>query len=126
MIKGSKHSKETKRKLSEALKGKRLSMIHRDKVIMNLSWYNGQEGEKNLGWVGDKVCYSALHNWNQKHFKKPCHCEECQTGKAKKFEWANITGKYTRNREDYKYLCASCHDKLDGIVKNFGKYILGA
>lgn len=47
----------------------------------------------------------------------PQKCEECKTTKAKKFEWANLTGHY-ENEWDYKRLCTSCHNKLDNKIRN--------
>jgi hypothetical protein len=48
-------SDETKQKLSEARKGKKLSPEHREKVIKTLSsYYNDQRGDKNPCWKGGK------------------------------------------------------------------------
>lgn len=47
----------------------------------------------------------------------PKKCEDCGTTKAKKFEWANLTGHY-ENEWDYKRLCTSCHCKLDNKIRN--------
>lgn len=79
-------------------------------------------GCKNNSWKGENVSYPALHSYIQKKFGKASKCEnkEC-TGKSYRYEWANISGKYTRFKKDYKQLCKSCHNKLDKIYKNFGK-----
>ena len=47
----------------------------------------------------------------------PSKCEVCGTTVAKKFEWANMTGHY-EDVNDYKRMCASCHDKHDEVIKN--------
>lgn len=60
-------------------------------------------------WKGDKVGYNALHSWIQRKLGKPNKCDKCQTEKAKRFEWANISGEYMRNFNDWKRLCSKCH-----------------
>lgn len=41
-------------------------------------------------------------------------CVFCGITKGKKrFEWANVSGEYTLNIEDYLPLCCSCHRKFD-------------
>ena len=62
--------------------------------------------------------YCAYHlRVNQKR-GKPKKCEHCGTISAKKFEWANKTGKYD-DINDYIRLCTSCHRKMDGGVNFF-------
>jgi uncharacterized protein YlaI len=68
-------------------------------------------GEKNPVWKGNNVSYGALHDYIKWHKIKIIFCEECR--KKRSFDLANITGKYTRNPDDYKWLCRSCHTKLD-------------
>lgn len=77
----------------------------------------GLTGEKNPMWKGDKVGYTALHQWLYLHFGKPKKCDQCGTENAKKFEWANISKKYKRDRTDWMRLCASCHDIYDELGK---------
>jgi len=71
-------------------------------------------GELNGNWKGDKVGYGALHDWLVLRLGKPRLCKVCCTTKAKKFEWANISGKYLRDVTDWIRLCTSCHRKKDG------------
>jgi len=65
--------------------------------------------EGNPNWKGDKAGYGALHRWVKRRKPKPKFCENC--GKRKPFEVANISGKYKRDINDYKWLCRSCHSK---------------
>ena len=84
-------------------------------------------GEKNGMWKGDKVGYNKLHEWVGKRKPKPKFCEKCK--KQKKLELANKEGNYTRNPNDYFWLCRKCHTLLDiklGIRKKdkkTGRYI---
>lgn len=64
-------------------------------------------------WKGARAGYAAIHSWLSKHYSKPLACENCNTEKYSRLEWANTTGIYTRNRFDYKALCPSCHRKMD-------------
>jgi len=68
---------------------------------------------KSPNWKGDKVGIDALHNWVEKHLGKPKKCSKCQTVKAKKYDWANISGKYKRDLNDWIRLCRKCHFNFD-------------
>ena len=85
-------------------------------------------GDKNHNWKGDSVGYIALHSWVSRWFGKPSKCEHCGTTTAKRFHWDNISSRYTRDRNDWQRLCASCHVKKTckqpGFVHwNKGKHI---
>lgn len=69
------------------------------------------KGENNGLWKGDNVGYGALHDYIKYNKPKPDNCEDCN--RSKKLDLANISGKYTRNLEDWKWLCRSCHMKYD-------------
>ena len=74
-------------------------------------------GKLNANWKGNKVGYGALHDWVVLRLGKPQICEKCGTIKAKKYEWANISGNYKREIIDWKRLCTSCHRLFDGHAK---------
>ena len=80
-----------------------------------------QSGERNPMWAGDDAGYSALHLRVESARGKPSQCEECGTTTAKRFEWANMTGRY-EDVSDYRRLCSSCHHRHDGHAKNLGAY----
>lgn len=71
-------------------------------------------GENARAWKGDRASYFAKHMWLCKHYEK-IDCDKC--GKllreVSRLEWANISGKYLRDRSDYLCLCPSCHRKKD-------------
>ena len=69
-------------------------------------------GEKHGQWKGDKVGYEALHAWVRRRFGKPDHCEDCGATEVR-FEWANKSRTYKRDRLDWMMLCISCHRKHD-------------
>ena len=65
-------------------------------------------------WKGDKVGYSGLHRWLKDRFGIPKYCEMCGTkDQNKKYEWANISGQYRRDRSDFIRLCTLCHRRWD-------------
>ena len=70
-------------------------------------------GDGNYQWKGDQASYVAKHRWVKKWFGIPNHCELCgQTGK-RKYHWANKSGDYKRERQDWIQLCVPCHSKYD-------------
>ena len=101
-----KHSEETRRKISEAMKGKP-------------SWNKGKKcpqlsGRNNGRWSED-ASYHAIHFWLQRLYGKADKCEnEGCTGKSNSYEWALKSGlEYERKRESFIQLCKSCHRKYD-------------
>lgn len=64
-------------------------------------------------WKGDKVSYSGLHYWLIRRLGSPKVCDRCGTLTAKKYEWANKSGKYKRDVTDWVRLCTRCHRIFD-------------
>jgi hypothetical protein len=73
----------------------------------------GKIGEKSRRWKGEDASYVAKHMWIAKHYGKANKCIMCHTDSCKRYEWANISGEYRRDIEDYMELCPSCHRKHD-------------
>lgn len=82
-------------------------------------------GENHYMWKGEDVGYRALHHWIIRMYGKATKCENescfyprfSKRGvwmeKPMRYEWANISGKYRRHRDDYKQMCPSCHRMYD-------------
>lgn len=70
-------------------------------------------GSKHHRWKGNQAGYLAIHSWLARHYGKADHCERCDGEKAKRFDWANLSGKYKRDVADFIQLCPSCHKKMD-------------
>jgi predicted RNA-binding Zn-ribbon protein involved in translation (DUF1610 family) len=107
-----KMSDEHKRKISDALKGKKPK---------NLDWLHeqskgkgkpGLQNENNSRWKGENARYGSKHAWMRRKFGTPSKCELCGTEDAAKYEWHNVNGEYRREREDWQRLCVSCHRKI--------------
>jgi len=56
--------------------------------------------------------YSRLHSLVYEKKGKASFCTNDISHKGKRFEWANISGKY-KNVDDFMSLCVSCHRKMD-------------
>jgi hypothetical protein len=56
---------------------------------------------------------AATHCWIAKNYGKADLCENDNSHTGKRFEWANISREYKRDRSDWKRLCPSCHRKMD-------------
>lgn len=70
--------------------------------------------------------YKALHKWVRKTFPTPAECDTCKTQEAKRYDWASVEDRYTKLREDWEYLCRSCHIKSDGRINQLKKGLEGA
>lgn len=58
--------------------------------------------------------YTILHNWIRLHRGKPKKCENCgTTNEARVYQWANLSGEYKKDLNDWKRLCAQCHSRMD-------------
>ena len=114
---------ETRKKISAATKGRRLSAEHRMKLSIVArsrprSYYGDQRGSANRNWKGDNVGYIALHQWLYKRKEKTGKCSTCShRGHT---EWANISGVYWRDLDDFAEMCQSCHFEFD----NDERYVL--
>jgi len=77
-------------------------------------------GESNGMWKGDQVGYSSLHEWVRKRKPRPALCEECQ--QRPPIDLANVSGEYSRDLDDWRWLCRHCHMVLDGRIGNLKQY----
>ena len=77
-------------------------------------WQKTRIEEKHPNWKGEKVGYHGIHKRMVARYGKANRCEDenCD-GVSKRFEWANISGEYKWERNDWKMLCKKCHFKFD-------------
>lgn len=102
---GKKHSDETKKKISEAHRGKRRSTATEFKN-KNITRYDKAGGENK---------YRRLHIWVEKQLGKPKKCAMCGKDNlvGKHIHWANISGEYRKDVKDWIRLCVRCHYIMD-------------
>lgn len=77
-------------------------------LIRSISQSN--QGINNGQWK-DNPKLTTLHEWVFNHKEKRQNCENCNQNK--RLDLANISQKYLRDINDYKWLCRSCHMKMD-------------
>ena len=76
------------------------------------------KGKDKVNWKGEEASMVSQHAWVKRCKGKPQYCNRCGLDKQKPnnkrtFEWANISGKYKRDLNDYEPLCIPCHRKQD-------------
>jgi hypothetical protein len=91
------------------------------KIYVDRNWMLPMIGEENPAWMGDNAGYSALHKWLYNHKEKTGICEHCGKKPKTRTEFANLSGEYKRDINDYGELCSSCHRLFDA-----GRIVLGA
>ena len=71
--------------------------------------------EKHQNWKGDEVGYWGVHKWIARNWGNSTKCEKCGRDalKGRQINWANKTGKYLRDRNDWLRLCRLCHARFD-------------
>ena len=93
-------------------KGAHISEGHKKAIGL---WAKNRIGDKAWNWKGMQPGYAAVHSWIFKYFKKISKCDLCGKTDAKKYEWANKSGRYLRIDSDWIRLCKACHFKYDNI-----------
>ena len=56
-------------------------------------------------YMGERVGYWGLHRWLDRELGRPKKCKHCGSTKEKRYEWANISGEYKRDVDDFIRLC---------------------
>lgn len=75
-----------------------------------------KKGEEHYRWKGEGVGYISLHQWVKRHLPASILCQNCN--KVPPLDLANTTGIYTRDLNNWMYLCRRCHIHSDGRLKN--------
>ena len=66
-----------------------------------------EKGNKPWNIMDSGYGYQAVHAWLRRKYKKNGVCKVC--GKKTKTQWANITGKYLKDIDNFVEMCRSCH-----------------
>jgi hypothetical protein len=93
----------------------RQSIAQRKRFKHETIWNKGK-------YKNGKIGYATIHRWIKREKGKPSFCEICGTEDAKRFEWANISGEYKQELEDWMRLCSRCHVRHDGTINNLKYY----
>ena len=82
---------------------------------------SGSFGHSETKWKGTLKEYKKLHHWVGSYLGKPEVCSNCgQVKIGKDIHWANKSGKYKKDINDWIRLCAKCHYKFDKADKRRG------
>lgn len=130
------HSGETKKKMSLKHIGMKFTEEHKKNLSLNHKGMFGKHhtkmakskislannGENHPLYKGNNATISVMHRWVERRKSKPEFCEFCNENEPRQL--ANIKNhQYTRNLDDYKWLCYSCHRIYD--LNNSKKIKLG-
>ena len=97
---------------------KRPDMIGNGFLKGNIPWNKGLDyGKSNWLRKSNPYEYKKIHYETGRDFGKPKKCEFCLDVSDHRYHWANVSGKYTKERKDWLRLCPSCHFKYDGSQK---------
>lgn len=91
-------------------------------IKSRIPFKRNQFGPNNDSWRGDSATYAALHYRVEKQRGKPKLCMVCGNLNAKRYEWANLTGRY-EDVNDYARMCVPCHRAYDNNRKNSSKHV---
>ena len=118
-------NKERGKKISKAQKGKKLTEEHRKRISKGIEGNTnmlGKSGEKSASWLGDDVGYSGVHVWVRQTLGQEKKCSFCKTEEDRMYHWANISGEHKREVTDWVRLCVPCHSAFDrGIISMLKK-----
>lgn len=82
-----------------------------------ITWNKGLkgflDGKNHYYWKGDEAGQKAIHIWLKQHFPKPNKCNRCNKEKTLELSFNHLLKEYTRNIEDYEWLCQRCHRNRD-------------
>lgn len=76
--------------------------------------------EKNPMWKGDNAKLPAIHLWVKVRFPKTDLCQSCN--KFPPRDLANISQLYSRELNDWEWLCRKCHMTKDGRLGNLRQF----
>lgn len=79
-------------------------------------------GKNNPAWKGKDVGYVSLHKWVARKLGKANNCSFNSSHLSWRFEWANISGSYLRNINDWTQLCIKCHRDYDMIRSGYSRF----
>ena len=67
-----------------------------------------------LKWKGENASIKVIHLWLAKNKPRPELCERCRERPVEQLSYNNMNKRgYSRNLDDYEWLCTSCHALKD-------------
>jgi hypothetical protein len=114
---GATHSSESRQRMSTAHKGSVFTDDHRARLRERSN--DHLQSDRHYGWKGDAASYLSKHQWVYRRKPRTGECEECGTrppafrNRTTGTEFANVSGEYRRDVDDYRELCHACHTTFD-------------
>lgn len=71
-----------------------------------------RRGSSHGAWKGDHAGYQSIHIWLRGRKERTGICKRC--GLRRVTHFANVSGLYMRDVDDYIEVCVPCHRKIDG------------
>lgn len=109
---------------------KSIPVWNKGKRGLQVAWNKGiplsKEQKKKISLANRKsqVTYTSIHKWIEHNFGKPKRCDKCGTTINRTYHWANLSGRYKRDKSDWLRLCVPCHHLLDGYLRDLkGRFI---
>ena len=106
--------------ISKALKGRVFTPEWKEKIRQSLLGRTSAKKGKHNGladWIrlNGSDDYRNLHKQFNRIYGQPQYCEHCKRTDLERYlyHWANISGKYSKEREDWLRLCYKCHVVFD-------------
>jgi len=113
---------------SEGKKGYKPNKNQLKALRLGHGWNKGLQGltdSEHPAWKEEGYSYVSIHHWIYRKLGKPKVCQNCKiTGEGKFMQWANISGKYRRDLNDWLRLCSKCHWHFDRGAPSFRRDIL--
>ena len=75
------------------------------------------KGIDHPNWKGDNASYRSVHIGIQSKLGKASHCSINSNHVSTVYHWANISGEYKRDCNDWRSLCPKCNHN-DGVKIN--------
>lgn len=117
-----KHTKESIEKMRQAKLGhgwpkeyyENQSRAQKERFKHEKPWNKDKRyGKAVWYWRDNPNAYRRLHKRIQRKYGTPKICEHCGRTDLVRYQWANKSGNYQENREDWIRLCPKCHYKYD-------------
>ncbi len=96
-------------------------LVRPDKIALGEGKYCSQQchgkvkmSEDNPNWRGEDATLLAIHRWVERRLHKPTICPICSNPGW--MDLHNVDSKYSRNLEDWIWLCRRCHMTIDGRI----------
>lgn len=96
-------------------RGKQMRFVQGHNGRLNLSEVRPapRRGPANNKWLGEAAHHNGVHTWLRKNFPKAGVCDLCGRVGRTDHAFLNHPQAHTRNRNDYRELCRSCHVRFD-------------